>query len=149
MKHNIDLTLNRDFDPNKFKVKKVQSTYYDINGNKSRLPWDKKGTLFNNHTLRYQLYDEDGIIYYFDRNNAFGSTTTTWTSSINFSTINANGVSYNMLSTWDDDILRWNIQPYTYDSIYDGHTHFISSSTVSTNASLNTIIIKPFFFKDN
>lgn len=59
MKNNIDLTERRDFDPDKFKIKKVQSTYYNSNGDESRLPWNKSGGLYSHHKLSYVFYNND------------------------------------------------------------------------------------------
>ena len=52
MNNNIDLTENRDFDPNNFKVDRVKSRYYDDNTS-SRTPWDKSGKLLTGHRIDY------------------------------------------------------------------------------------------------
>ncbi len=52
MKANLDLTQHRDFDPDKFKVKKIRSKYndgYSLN----KVPWSNNGDILSKYTNIY------------------------------------------------------------------------------------------------
>lgn len=123
MKSNIDLTSNRDFDPSKFKVKKVQSTYYDNQGNTSKLPWNKEGELYNKHRIRYTIYDND-ITWTFDRNLDY---TTNWIQSINLTSTNANYTTYQIFDNWGDSWVRFDYN-FSTTTTFSTTVPYISST---------------------
>lgn len=53
MKSRIDLTSHSDFNPDNFRINKVESRYYDNNSNSYRTPWDKTGNVLRNHRISY------------------------------------------------------------------------------------------------
>ena len=135
MKSSIDLTTNRDFDPKKFKVRKVRSRYFNNSSDKEgrRVPWEKDGTPFDKHVIS-RLFDD--IVF-----------TTTWEGLNVTSTFHTRINDYQILSS-DADFLTltsanvfdmYNMTDWSATNTYSFTSSYTNKCMNAwTNLALNT-----------